>query len=73
MSDERYHRTVRLPFDFGQIVFHRIRAERVPGYVIGFIIVPGQTKILVRWGDNLDQDECFFGELTTEFMPSFDG
>jgi hypothetical protein len=73
MSDVREGRSVRLPFGFGDTVYHKARIERVPGYVVGFIVVPGQTKILVRWGTDLQQDEHFFGELTTEFTPSFDG
>jgi hypothetical protein len=73
MSDDRHPRTVKLPFAFGDIVYHKARSERVTGYVIGFIVIPGQTKIIVKWGDDLQQDEHFFGELTSEFTPSYEG
>lgn len=72
MNEDRHPRTVRLPFDFGDIVYHRVRKECVPGFVLGFIVVPGAVKILVRWDGDLQQDECFFNELTTEFTPSFE-
>jgi hypothetical protein len=72
MTEDRYPRTVRLPFDFGDVVYHRVRKERVGGFVIGFIIVPGVTKVLVKWDGDLNQDEHFFCELTTEFTSSFE-
>jgi len=62
-------RAVRLPYDFGDIVFHRAKPDRVPGMVVGFVVVPGATKILVKWSDDLGQGEHFFLELSTEFDP----
>ena len=73
MNETRCPRTVKLPFDFGDIVYHRVRTERVPGIVVGFVVVPSTVKILVRWGSDCSQDEVNFFELTTEFTPSFDG
>jgi hypothetical protein len=70
---ERCPRTVKLPFDFGDIVYHRARGERVAGMVVGFVVLPAAMRILVRWGDDLTIDEHSFFELSSDFTPSFDG
>jgi len=62
-------RSVRLPFDFGQRVYHRARLERMPGIVVGFIVLHRDLKILVKWAEDARQDEHWFYELTTEFEP----
>jgi len=73
MSDDRHPRSVKLPFDFGDVVYHRAHKERLPGVVFGFFIAPGTVRIHVRWGDNLESwGEHFFCELSTEFVPSFE-
>jgi hypothetical protein len=72
VSDDRHPRTVKLPFDFGDIVYHRAAREKLPGMVVGFVITPLGVKILVRWGHDLSQDELNFFELSTEFTPSFE-
>lgn len=62
---------VRLPFAFGQTVFHRTRRERLPGMVTGFSIRPGCVYALVTWCEDLrEAAHCVF-ELTTEFEPSY--
>jgi hypothetical protein len=62
-------RAVRLPYDFGDIVYHRTKKDKIPGMVIGFLIVPGVTKLLVRWGDDLCQVEHYFFEVSSEHEP----
>ena len=62
-------RTVRLPYDFGDIVYHQTSTGKVRGMVIGFLVVPGATKMLIRWGDDLGQTENFFFELSSEHEP----
>lgn len=69
MSTDSPRRTVHLPFDFGQVVYHRARSERVAGLVIGFVVVQNDLRILVRWGDDLCQVEHSFFELSTEYEP----
>jgi hypothetical protein len=71
MSQERHPRTIRLPFGFGDTVYHRVRREKVPGMVTAYIIEGGQTQIRVRW-DNMDETVHQFFELATEFTPSFE-
>ncbi|MGO9467911.1 MAG: hypothetical protein ACLQVF_27555 [Isosphaeraceae bacterium] len=71
MSDQRQPRTVRLPFEFGDVVYHRVCRERNPGMVVGFIVERGQIQTRVAWEDRSETLHQFF-ELTTEFTPSFE-
>lgn len=62
---------VRLPFGFGQEVFHKSRRERSPGMVTGFSVRPGCVYVLVTWSEDLRESaHCVF-ELTSEFVPSY--
>jgi len=72
VSDERNPRIVRLPYNYGDILYHRARRERIPGMVVGFVVVPAIVKILVRWSNDMSQDEINQFELTEEFTPSFE-
>jgi len=72
MTEPRCPRTVKLPFDFGDIVYHRAAREKLPGMVVGFVVTQLGVKILVRWGHDVSQDELNFFELSTEFAPSFE-
>jgi hypothetical protein len=69
VTETRSGRSVRLPFAFGERVYHRAKAEKVAGIVTGFVIHPQELQVYVRWGDNLDVGTHFFLELTTEFQP----
>jgi hypothetical protein len=69
MDADRSGRTVRLPFAFGEIVYHRARTEKIPGMVTGFQIRERGTVNLVMWSDNLCEAAHSFFELTTEFEP----
>jgi hypothetical protein len=67
---EKTRRTpLRLPFSFGDRVYHRARAEKVVGIVTGFNVRQNETAILVTWGDDLREAIHFFYELTSEFSP----
>jgi hypothetical protein len=58
------------PFEFGDIVYHRARTEKVAGIVIATLIMPEhRVKVLVRWGDNLEVVEHHVCELSSEFEP----
>jgi hypothetical protein len=67
LGEAKPGRTVRLPFDYGQIVYHRARVEKVPGMVTGFNFRASQMWVQVTWGDNLTVDTHCFYELTTEY------
>jgi hypothetical protein len=69
MSDSP-KKTVRLPFEFGERVYHRLRGEDVPGMVTGFHIRVNNILIAVTWPD-LQETSHYFYELTTEFQPDF--
>ena len=65
-------RPVRLPFDFGDIVYHRVHADRKPGMVTGFIVRDATILVLVTWADNVQGEATHRPyELTTEFEPNF--
>jgi hypothetical protein len=67
---EKPRRSVRLPFAFGDRVYHRARNDdKIVGIVTGFVIHPNDLQIYVRWGDDLEIGTHFFFELTTEFSP----
>jgi hypothetical protein len=62
-------RVVRLPFDFGETVYHRMRTDKVPGMVTGYNVGPVDVAVRVTWGDDLHEFQHYFFELTTEFEP----
>jgi hypothetical protein len=62
---------VRLPFEFGQAVYHRIAKEREPGLVTGFIVRScADPIVMVTWVDRAESIHYPF-ELTTEYVPDF--
>jgi len=64
--------TVRLPFDFGDQVYHRAKTEKVPGSVVGYKIYPGNLiQVCVRWGNDLCVCEHWLFELSSEYIPDF--
>jgi hypothetical protein len=62
---------VRLPYAFGQIVYHRARREKMAGMVTGFSVRAGSVYALVTWGEDLREGAHLVFELTTEFEPSY--
>jgi hypothetical protein len=69
---QTFKRVVRLPYDFGDTVYHTVRKDKIPGLVTGFSCRPGATTINVTWGDGLREMSHFFFELTTEFEPTIE-
>lgn len=63
-------RVIELPLPFGSIVYHKIAKEKKSGLVIGFVVVPGAIKPLVKWSESV-QEEHHLIELTTEYNPDF--
>jgi len=61
---------IRLPYRYGQTVYHVNDRERSPGIVTGYKLRPGQLLVWVVWGHN---EECchYTFELKTEFDPDF--
>jgi len=56
---------VKLPFDFGEIVYHKVRPD-LSGMVDGFQALPGAVKARVRWGNDLFHQLHYAFELTTD-------
>lgn len=63
------HRSVRLPFEFGDVVYHRARGDKVAGLVTRYNITQRGTEVGVTWGDGLDIGWHDFFELTEEYSP----
>lgn len=64
-------RCVRLPFEFGDIVYHRARAYQVAGIVDGFQALPGAVKTRVLWGNDMQHQMHYFFELSSDYEPPF--
>jgi hypothetical protein len=62
---------VRLPYDFGDVVYHRAKADRVKGLVTGFCIRDNRILIYVTWGDTRGEEVHNQFELTSEFEQTF--
>jgi hypothetical protein len=62
---------IRLPFDFGDVVYYRHRPEKIAGIVTGFIVRDGKVMVLVVWVNDLQEGQHNLYELTTEFEPSY--
>jgi hypothetical protein len=60
-------RTVRLPYSFGDIVYHRVKTEKLAGMVTGFSVRERGLMVCVVWADGLNESFHHFFELTTEF------
>lgn len=63
-------RMIRMPYAFGDTVYHKAAKEKKSGLVIGFVVVPGMVKPLVKWSESI-QEEHHLVELTTEYVPDF--
>jgi hypothetical protein len=65
----KVRRTVRVPFEFGERVYHRAKSEKAAGLVTGFQVRQAGLMILVTWGDDLREGIHYFYELSTDFEP----
>jgi hypothetical protein len=72
VETDRQSRTVRLPFAFGEIVYHRARTEKIPGMITGFQVRERGILNLVMWSDSLCEAGHSFFELTSEFESKID-
>lgn len=68
-DEDAFPRIVELPFRFGDTVYLKVRTEKIPGSVCGFLIFPGGLTVKVTWGD--DACDCFHYpfQLSTEYIP----
>lgn len=71
MSDGLRKPMVRLPFNYGELVYHRAKSERVAGMVTGFVVTENRVQVIVTWSDDLRGGTFEHFELTSEFEPNF--
>ena len=71
MDEPRRGPTIRLPFEYGTRVWHRVRRENVPGIVTGYHLRQNYMLVSVTWADNLDESSFCPYELATEFTPDY--
>lgn len=58
-------------FTFGDIVFMRMKSERVAGMVTRFSVTKRGITYGVTWSDNRAESWHFDYELTTEYVPDY--
>ncbi len=62
---------VRLPWDFGTVVYLRVQNEPRKGMVTGYVVHGGGGfSVLVSWGDG-SETRHYALELTTEYLPDY--
>ena len=71
-TTDRQGRSVRLPYGFGDIVYHRASSEKEAGIVSGFIVRERGLLICVVWGRDKSEGHHSFFELTSEFTASIE-
>ena len=65
-------RTVDLPYRFGQVMFLANRDACIPGMVVGYTVIPGALKPVIRWSNDPNSStDHFLCELTEEYEPRF--
>ncbi len=62
---------IRAPWDFGTIVFLRIRSEKIRGMVTGYTFDPRGMLTWVSWPDS-SESKHHLCELTTEYLPDYE-
>jgi hypothetical protein len=62
---------LRLPYDYGQVVYHKLRAEKIAGYVTGYQAYQGGFLVCVTWEDSLTESPHYAYELSLEHIPDF--
>jgi hypothetical protein len=63
--------TYRFPYSPGDVVFLKIRTERIPGMVTAIHIYPGTASFMVCWASD-GRETCHYAlELTPEFIPDY--
>ena len=63
-------RDVQTAYWFGDVVFHRIKEEKVRGMITGINLKPVGATFLVMWADGKELWHFDF-ELTNEYLPEF--
>ena len=68
-DEDEFPRIVELPFRFGEVVYLKLREQKVPGQVIGYCVNPGNLTVRVVWCDD-GCEQCFYPwQLTRTYEP----
>lgn len=62
---------IELPYDYGDVVYHKTKSERVKGMVVGYTLRPSNFMVIVIWEENLEEIAHYPVELTREFEPTY--
>jgi hypothetical protein len=67
---ETSSRIIRLDYDIGDVVYHRLADERRRGLVTGILVRPSGCSFLITWADHVESTH-FAMELSGEFIPDY--
>lgn len=68
-DEDEVGRTIELPFRFGDVVYHRVRSERIAGIVVGFVVFATEVCVKIRWEDDLTVTDHPVWELSLTYEP----
>lgn len=57
--------------DFGDVVYLKIRLERLAGMVTGIDAKPGVVSYVITWANDGHESNHYAFELITEFLPDY--
>ena len=63
---------ITLPYDYGEIVYLKIRPEKVKGMVTGYHLNYNAVMIAVTWADTCQEIRHYEFELSKEFIPDYE-
>lgn len=69
---ETSSRIIPLRHDIGDIVYHRLAAERRRGMVTGITITPDEVTYWVTWPPEFHEKKHYEFELTSEYIPDYE-
>jgi hypothetical protein len=64
-------RMIRTAYWLGDVVYLRVRTDRIPGLIAGIVIRPGTLIYIVCWGNSGAETWHYEIELTAEYVPDF--
>jgi hypothetical protein len=62
---------ISLDYAFGDVVYLRLRLEKIPGMVTGMYLRPTGNSFIICWGKDANETTHYAFELTREFVPDY--
>lgn len=72
MPESKHQRLVTLDFGFGDVVYLRVRRDKVPGMIVSIELRPCGMSYCVTWGNEGHALSHYAFELTAEYLPDYD-